>query len=411
MKIIFLENSLIYLIIVIGIISCSSDENEVTPKEKLPPTFNEIEPTDVLPGDTLSIKFDNANTSTLEFLKIKGVDSEISIIDSSTIKVKISEDIEFQRSERLEIEALIEDKIINSSIVKILPLEIKAINLDTIVFGDTIYIEGSNFYSDIDEVYIGRASNFTSESEPFLNEIQILAINSDEIKVLFDKNTEIDKYNNYVIGLRVNDIFYRYHTKVFYGAKARRSRNFNGNSLAPGSLLQFDYFDGSYYDDSKVIIKEKDTLKNPLFHFSENGYRRATYEVPVDYSLDTKLDYTVFANNTKLRLEKEEDIRVIEGTYSFTPETISGYEDVTFELSHVYFGGSYIINLIDQNTGEISVTPPNSLIDESVKDNGDGVILTVTVPTFDKGSYYVQIIAGEQDYELQPSANNVLTIE
>lgn len=402
-----------YLLLFFSVIfiSCTDEKDEITPdQEPTKPKILSLSPTVGLPGDTITVSLANPDEIEIKGVLINDLETYFQIISAEEISVVIPH--ELSRSENVIIEVVFPEYSINNAGFLMAAVTFESINLDTIVLGDTLIITGENFADDIDEVYIGKPEHFNKENDYLLRSIEIIKIEENQITAFINSTYSLAKFQNYRVGLRIGDSYYYVNQNLYFTLTVRKAQKFNPESNAPGSLLLFDVFN-SGAEDLEIIIDE-DTLKNPLWTWSGNGYDRAYFETPYALLPGQTYYFRALKQGNELIVENN-SIKIEEPTYTFTPSSFDKTvtHDIIFALSHVYLDNSYSIKLISQLNGEEvwEWSGPNQ-VEQNILGDGSGIELTVTAYslTFD-GSYYVQITAGLESYELSPAGNNVITFE
>lgn len=393
-------------------ISCNDDNGEIIPEEKEPqkPKVISLNPAVGLPGDTVTITLDNPDSLELTDLSISDYPAFAQILSTSEVKTVIP--TELTRSEKAIIKIGFKDFTIQYGGFSMASVIISSISHDTIAVGDTLIIIGDYFDSEINEVFIGKEEYYNQDDYIFLDSFEPFSIERNLIKIHLNSLHELERFQNYKLGIYVGGKYYVFDKDLHYTLKVRKASRFNPVSEAPGSLLLFDVFNGSAHDLEIVI--NQDTLKDPLWTWSYDGYQRAHFETPYNLVPGVEYGFRAFKSGNELMVLNN-SILIEEPTYTFSSNTFDRTQsnDITFSLSHVYIGYEYNIRLISQVDGQMAYEWSNSYqIDENVIGDGNGVELTVNAPSYNfDGSYYVQITAGLESYELSPAGNNVITFE
>ncbi len=392
-------------------LSCSEEKEEIIPEiDSVKPKILNLNPTVGVPGDTIVITLENPDQIEIKEVLVNDLDTYFEVLSSDEVLAVIPESL--SRSETVIIQIDFQDYTLNSAGFIMTGVAFESINLDTITLGDTLVITGEYFANDIDEVLIGKSENFNKENDYLLRSIEIIEIENNQIKAYLNSTYSLENFQNYKIGLRVEDDYFFMNEDLHLTLKVRKASRFHPDSEAPGSLLLFDVFNGGA-NDLEIVINQ-DTIRDPLWTWSHDGFQRANFETPYDLIPGVQYSYRAFKSGNELKVLNN-SILIEEPTYTFSSDSFDKTQanDITFILSHVYIGYAYIIRLISQVDGQVAYEWSGSQqIDENVLGDGNGVELTVTAGSYTlDGSYYVQILAGLESYELSPAGNNVITFE
>lgn len=405
-----IKNNMKYFIpLILLLFSCEKKVTEVLPIEEKP-VVQSISPSNGLPGDTILVTINFAQVKDVQKVSISGIATGFKEIESTLFEVYIP--VELKRKDEFKLFVTFPEGVAVSTSFSFSDVEIYSVDKNVISRGDTLVFSGNYFSNDIiSAIKLGRdAESFDTGIDLF--NLEIIDIQRDKITAIVPNLNAFYDFSNYIAGFYINYSYQLLPKKIFLSKKVKRSLEENPLSVAPGSLIAFDYYHSSPTDiDNSIIVFENDTLSNSLWYWPSDEYRTGNYELPIDLEIDKDYTFSAYMYSNKL-VNIDSIFRVEQATYTFSPDNLSSASlsnVVVFSLSHVYLHGTLTLDFMNTASGEII---SGAFFLGEVNDNGDGMTLTVVnMSNLPLGEYYVRIAASNLHYELQPEGNNTFTVK
>ncbi|MEP2774153.1 MAG: hypothetical protein ABJH05_18495 [Fulvivirga sp.] len=401
---------LLLFFIVLGACSSDSDEDIVKP---IPEIFT-ISSNIVLPGDTISVLIKNFNKEEIQSVSVNSIPSQYET-DAQGLNIIIP--INVIRGHKAPIEIKLTNETLLFEGLEIANIITGSVDRRLVTKNDTLIFTGSGFAKDINSLVL----NFEDANSQLALSLNIIELKNDEISATIPEDYAWYDYNFKdlipVISTDLNN--YSFNETLNITSHYEVSEKYNTYSVAPGCLFLINYYnvEDQHIKTNTIIEIGNSSFEYPGFDWAieEENYTSHGFVVPENISIGSNQKISVSVNNIELIAKSSDIIQVEEPTYTFTPSSFDKTKthDITFNLSHVYLDNSYTVKLISQLNGEeVWEWSGGIQVEQNILEDGTGIELTVTAYdlTFD-GSYYVQITAGLESYELSPAGNNVITFE